>query len=114
MSSTSQAPQYTAATRPLDVGAAAIVVFLCLCWGFNQVMVKFALPDIPPMMQAAIRSGGAAIIIWLYARIRGISLDLRGVALKAGIAAGILFAFEFIFLYRGLLYTTVSRAPLFV
>ncbi len=114
MSSTSQAPQYTAATRPLDVGAAAIVVFLCLCWGFNQVMVKFALPDIPPMMQAAIRSGGAAIIIWLYARIRGISLDLRGVALKAGIAAGILFAFEFIFLYRGLLYTTVSRATLFV
>ncbi len=113
-STTSQAPQHTAATRPLDLGAGAIVVFLCLCWGFNQVMVKFALPDIPPMTQALIRSCGAAIIIWVYARIRGISLDMRDETLKAGIVAGILFGLEFIFLYRGLLYTTVSRATLFV
>ena len=113
-STTTQAPQYTAATRPLDIGAATIVVFLCLCWGFNQVAVKFALPDIPPMTQAATRSIGAAIIIWLYARIRGISLDMRDETLKAGIVAGVLFALEFVFLYRGLLYTTVSRATLFV
>ena len=114
MTTTTQAQPYTAATRPLDFGAGVIVVFLCLCWGFNQVAVKFALSDIPPMIQVATRSIGAAIIIWLYGRIRGISLDLRGEALKAGIVAGILFAFEFIFLYRGLLYTTVSRATLFV
>ena len=113
-STTTQAPHYTAATRPLDIGTATIVVFLCLCWGFNQVAVKFALPDIPPMTQAATRSIGAAIIIWLYARIRGISLDMRDETLKAGIVAGILFALEFVFLYRGLLYTTVSRATLFV
>lgn len=114
MSSMTQAQSHNAATRPLDFGASTIVVFLCLCWGFNQVMVKFALPDIPPMTQAAIRSIGAAIIIWLYARIRGISLDMRDETLKAGIVAGILFALEFVFLYRGLLYTTVSRATLFV
>lgn len=113
-STTSQTPQHTAATRPLDLGAGAIVVFLCLCWGFNQVMVKFALPDIPPMTQALIRSCGAAIIIWVYARIRGISLDMRDETLKAGIVAGFLFGLEFIFLYRGLLYTTVSRATLFI
>jgi drug/metabolite transporter (DMT)-like permease len=113
-STTTQAPQYTTATRPLDIGAATIVVFLCLCWGFNQVAVKFALPDIPPMTQAAIRSIGAALIIWLYARIRGISLDMRDETMKAGIVAGILFGLEFVFLYRGLLYTTVSRATLFV
>ena len=113
-STTTQTPQYTAATRPLDVGASAVVVFLCLCWGFNQVMVKFALPDIPPMTQAAIRSIGAAVIIWLYARVRGVSLDMRDETLKAGIVAGVLFALEFVFLYRGLLYTTVSRATLFI
>lgn len=114
MTSTTHAPQYTAATRPLDIGAAAIVVFLCLCWGFNQVAVKFALPDIPPMTQAALRSLGAAIIVWIYARARGISLDLRGEMILPGIVAGVLFATEFIFIYRGLLYTTVSRATLFI
>ena len=34
--------------------------------------------------------------------------------LKAGIVAGVLFALEFIFIYRGLLYTTASRATLFI
>jgi len=112
MTSTTQT--HNAATRPLDLGASAIVVFLCLCWGFNQVMVKFAMPDIPPMIQASIRSIGAAIIIWSYARLRGISLNMRDETLKPGILAGILFGLEFVFLYRGLMYTTVSRATLFV
>ncbi|MFZ5690636.1 MAG: DMT family transporter [Pseudomonadota bacterium] len=113
MTSTTQAP-HTAATRPLDLGAAAIVVFLCLCWGFNQVAVKLALTDIPPFTQAWIRSAGAALIIWLYARTRGISLDLRGETLRAGLLAGVLFGLEFIFIYRALLYTTASRATLFI
>lgn len=47
------------ATRPLDMAAAATVVLLCLSWGLNQVAVKLALPDIPPLMQASIRSAGA-------------------------------------------------------
>jgi drug/metabolite transporter (DMT)-like permease len=113
MTATTEAP-HNSATRPLDVGAAALVVFLCLCWGFNQVAVKLALPDIPPLVQATLRNVGAALIIWGYARARGISLDMRGAALKAGIVAGALFAVEFIFIYRGLLYTTVSRATLFI
>jgi len=113
MTSTTQAP-HTAATRPLELSAAAVVVFLCLCWGFNQVAVKLALTDIPPLTQAWIRSAGAAAIIWLYARTRGISLDLRGETLRAGLLAGILFGLEFIFIYRALLYTTASRATLFI
>ncbi len=113
MTTTTQAP-HTAATRPLDLGAAAVVVFLCLCWGFNQVAVKLALTDIPPLTQAAIRSTGAALIIWLYARSRGISLDLGGETMKAGLLAGFLFGLEFIFIYPALLYTTASRATLFI
>jgi drug/metabolite transporter (DMT)-like permease len=113
MTATTQAP-HTAATRPLDLGAAALIVFLCLCWGFNQVAVKYALPEIPPLVQATVRNIGAALIIWGYARARGISLDMRDATVKAGILAGILFAVEFIFIYRGLLYTTVSRAVLFI
>ena len=49
-------------TRPLDAMAAAIVVMLCLSWGFNQVATKLAIHDIPPLIQGAIRSSdrGAA------------------------------------------------------
>lgn len=113
MTSTTQA-RHTAATRPLEFGTAAVVVFLCLCWGFNTVSIKLALPDVPPLIQAAIRSTGAAMIIWLYARARGISLEMRGEALRPGLVAGLLFGLEFVLLYRGLLYTTASRGTLFL
>jgi drug/metabolite transporter (DMT)-like permease len=113
MTAATQAP-HTAATRPLEFSAAAVVVFLCLCWGFNQVAVKLALTDIPPLTQAWIRSAFAALIIWIYARTRGISLDLRGETLNAGLIAGFLFGLEFIFIYRALLFTTASRATLFI
>ena len=47
------------AGRPLSPGAIALMLMLCLSWGFNQIAVKLALPDIPPMLQALIRSAGA-------------------------------------------------------
>lgn len=109
----------TAATAPtaprhLDAAATALIVFLCLCWGFNQVAVKLALPDIPPLVQAAVRSAGAALVLWLWAKARGISLSVSDGTLKAGLLAGLLFGIEFVFIYRGLLYTTASRAVLFI
>ena len=113
MTSTTRAP-HTAATRPLELGATALVVFICLCWGFNQVAVKLALADIPPFTQAWIRSTIAALIIWIYARTRGISLDMRDETLKPGLLAGFLFGLEFILIYPSLLYTTASRASLFI
>ena len=38
--------------RPLSPGAIALMLMLCFSWGFNQVAVKLALPDIPAMLQA--------------------------------------------------------------
>ena len=43
------------AARPLSAGAIALMLMLCLTWGFNQIAVKLVLPDIPPMLQATIR-----------------------------------------------------------
>jgi drug/metabolite transporter (DMT)-like permease len=76
--------------------------------------VKIALPDIPPLIQATIRSAGGTLIVALWAWLRGHSLDIRDGTLKAGLLVGFLFGLEFVFLYRGLLYTTVSRAVLFL
>lgn len=101
-------------TRPLDAAAAAIVVVLCLSWGFNQVAAKVAIHDIPPMTQAAIRSTLAALIVAGFAKARGISLLSRDGTLIAGIAAGAAFSIEFALIYGGLLWTTASRAVLFL
>jgi drug/metabolite transporter (DMT)-like permease len=105
---------YTSTTRPLDALAASIVVVLCLSWGFNQVATKLAIHDIPPVTQAAVRSAVAALLISAWCRLRGIALFKRDDTLWFGIAAGILFAVEFILIFQGLLYTTASRATLFI
>jgi drug/metabolite transporter (DMT)-like permease len=107
-------PEYTSTTRPLDAMAAAIVVVLCLSWGFNQVATKLAIHDIPPLTQATIRSAVAALLIAGWCKLRGIPLLRRDGTLAAGIAAGVLFALEFILIYQGLVYTTATRAVLFI
>ena len=107
-------PAYTSTTRPLDALAAAIVVVLCLSWGFNQVATKLAIQDIPPLIQATIRSVVAALLIAAWCRLRGIPLLKRDGTLWYGVAAGLMFAVEFILIYQGLVYTTATRAVLFI
>ena len=107
-------PVYTSTTRPLDALAAGIVVVLCLSWGFNQVATKLAINDIPPLTQAAVRSAVATLLISAWCRLRGIPLLKPDGTLWFGLAAGILFAVEFILIFQGLLYTTASRATLFI
>ena len=48
----------SSATRPLGPGAIAVILVLCLSWAFNQIAVKLALPEIPPLLQATLRSLG--------------------------------------------------------
>ena len=107
-------PTYTSTTRPLDALAAGIVVVLCFSWGFNQVATKLAIHDIPPLTQAAVRSVVAALLIAAWCRLRGIGLLKRDGTMWFGLAAGFLFAVEFILIYQGLLYTTATRAVLFI
>ena len=102
------------AGRPLSATAIALMVMLCLSWGFNQITVKLALPEIPPLLQATIRSAGGLVIILMVAWLRGVQLFRRDGTLKAGLLAGFFFGVEFILIYRGLVYTTASRAVVFL
>jgi drug/metabolite transporter (DMT)-like permease len=110
-----------AAQGPLDLLAITLTVVLCLSWGLNQVAVKLALPDVPPVIQATIRAVGATALLAGWMWLRGIKFDFRDGTLKPGILIGLLFTFEYILIYRGLLYTSASRsvvylytAPIFV
>jgi drug/metabolite transporter (DMT)-like permease len=100
--------------RPLDAVATALMVVLCLSWGLNQVAIKLALPEIPPLTQGALRSFGALPVVLIIARLRGVPLTARDGTLAAGLLAGALFGLEFICIYAGLVWTTASRGVVFV
>src|SRR3954469_12302388 len=96
----------TPAGRPLSAPAIALMLMLCLTWGFNQIAIKLAMLDIPPFLQGMIRSCGALVVILLVARLRGVRLFERDGSLRAGLLAGVLFGVEFVVIYRGLQLTS--------
>jgi drug/metabolite transporter (DMT)-like permease len=85
-----------------------------LSWGFNNVAIKLAIHDIPPLIQSSARSAIAAILVGAWTQARGIPLFKRDGTLRAGILAGVLFALEFLLIYRGLVWTTATRGVLFL
>jgi len=100
--------------RPLSPGAVALMLILCLSWGFNQIAVKLALPDIPAMMQATFRSTVALPVLLFVGWVRGVKFFERDGSLWPGVLAGLLFGFEFVLIYQGLRLTTASRAVVFL
>jgi drug/metabolite transporter (DMT)-like permease len=85
-----------------------------LSWGFNNVAIKLAIHDIPPLIQSSARSLIAALLVGAWTQARGIPLFKRDGTLWAGILAGALFAVEFLLIYRGLVWTTATRGVLFL
>lgn len=98
----------------LDGRAIAVVVVCCALWGLNQVATKVALAEMPPLGQAAARSLGAALLLALWSRWRGLALWSRDGTGRAGLLAGVLFALEFGCIFIGLQYTTASRMVVFI
>jgi len=98
----------------LDSVAVASLVGCCFLWGLNQVAAKVALPEVPALQQAALRSIGGALLVWAWARWRGIALFERDGTLPGGLAAGLLFAAEFGCIFLGLQFTSASRMVVFI
>src|SRR4029079_247965 len=111
MSSSSETPS---AGRPLSPGAIALMLMLCLSWGFNQIAVKLVLPDVPPMLQALDRSVGALPVLLAIGWFRGVKFFERDGTLWTGASAGLIFGLEVVLIYRGLLLTSASRAVVFL
>jgi len=72
------------------------------------------LPDVPPMLQATIRSAGALPVLLLIAWLRGVKLFQRDNTLVPGLFAGLMFGLEFVLIYHGLLLTSALRAVVFL
>ena len=108
------APGRIAAMRPARLVMYIMLVLCAALWGLNQVATKVALADVPPLTQAALRSAGAALLLWAWSVHRGVPLWARDGTWRAGLLAGVLFGLEFGAMFTGLLYTTASRMIVFL
>src|SRR5215207_4211019 len=104
----------SSAGRALTPGAIALMLMLCLSWGFNQIAEKLVLPEVPPMLQALSRSVGALPVLLAIGWFRGVKFFERDGTLWPGVIAGVIFGIEFVLIYRGLLLTSASRAVVFL
>jgi drug/metabolite transporter (DMT)-like permease len=98
----------------LDLRAVATLVVLCGSWGLAQVATKIALVGIPPALQMGARSLIAAILVFLWCRLRKKPLFESDGSLWPGILVGLLFAGEFLALFWGIALTSASRAVIFL
>lgn len=104
----------------IDVTAGSVLVVLCTLWGLTQVAIKLSgMEGLPPMMQAGLRSTGAALLLCGWIFLRGGPTALRRLFLPDGafwhgmlIAA--MFAGEFLCIYPGMQLTTASLGTLFL
>lgn len=106
----------TATSRKSRLDALAIgsLVFCCFLWGLNQVAAKAAMPEVPALWQAAIRSLFGTLLVWAWAASRGIALFRRDGSLPGGLLAGALFGLEFLCIFLGLQHTSASRMVVFI
>lgn len=98
----------------LDRFAAILLVGLCAIWGVQQVIIKIANVGISPLLQAGLRSVGALLLVFAWSAWRGVKIFENDGTLKAGLAAGFLFAAEFALVYWALKYTSASRGVIFL
>lgn len=96
--------------QSLDGHAVGIMFVLCLIWGLQQVVLKAAAGDVAPIMQIALRSGAAAVLVALVMALRGERLTLASGNWRPGMLVGALFALEFLLLGEGLRLTSASHA----
>lgn len=97
----------------LDLTAILLLVVLCASWGLQQITIKVANNGVSPVFQAAIRSWGAALLVFLWMLFRGQKITAKDGTLGWGILVGLVFSIEFMLIYWGLEYTAASRAVIF-
>jgi drug/metabolite transporter (DMT)-like permease len=110
----STAPVPPAHRAHLDLFAVVCLIGCCALWGMNQVTIKLVLPEVPAMLQLAIRSGVAFVLVLLWMRHRGIGWSPRDGTLVPGLLSGLLFAIEFACIFVGLQHTTAARSVVFI
>jgi drug/metabolite transporter (DMT)-like permease len=100
--------------KGIDAQAIAWMVLLCMVWGLQQVVLKATAADIAPLMQIALRSGAAAVLVGLLMWLRGERMHWSDGLWRPGLVVGLLFGLEFLFVGEGLRHTSASHMAVFL
>ncbi|HWW30149.1 MAG TPA: DMT family transporter [Steroidobacteraceae bacterium] len=100
--------------RPLDLRAATLVITLCVVWGFQQVAMKGVAAQAAPVMQLAIRFGGASIFFGMWVIFREGRRAFSDGSLRSGLLLGLMFSLEFVFAGQALAHTTAAHSVVFL
>ncbi|HEY8356113.1 MAG TPA: DMT family transporter [Ramlibacter sp.] len=98
----------------LDALAVGLLIFCCLFWGFQQILIKSTVAEVPPLWQASLRFAMATALLAAWCVWRRVRLFERDGTLWPGLLAGALFAGEFSCIYLGLRDTAASRLTVFL
>ncbi|MEM9854199.1 MAG: DMT family transporter [Pseudomonadota bacterium] len=94
----------------LDTFGTVSLVSFALLLAFNQVVIAVGGDGWQPVFMAALRSLGAALILWIWLTYRGLSAALPRQMWPTAALMGAIFGAEFLFLFTALDLTSVSRA----
>jgi len=100
--------------QPLDGAAYGLMLVLCFIWGFQQIVIKLAAPDVSPVMQVAMRSAIAALCVGVLMYRRGERIFFRDPTWRPGLLVGMLFGLEYLLIGEGLRFTTASHMVVFL
>ncbi len=103
------AAQPTVVKPHLDLFAILILTSMCVCLAVGQVAIKVANDGISPVLQAGLRSLAGAVVVGLFAVLRGVALFRRDGIFWPALLTSLFFAAEFAFLYPALKLTTASH-----
>ena len=87
---------------------------LCVVWGIQQVALKGVAANAAPVMQLAIRFGGASMFFGLWVFFSEGNRAFTDGTLPSGLLLGLLFSLEFIFAGQALVHTTAAHSVVFL
>ena len=98
----------------VDFTGFVLILTLTILWGVNYVAIKVTNTRLSPVFTAFLRSVIASAFGIGYCLIARQPLFHRDIRLFHGLVVGLLFGFEFVCLYLGMLYTDAARAAVLV
>lgn len=100
--------------KAIDTRAVNIMTVLCMIWAFQQIAIKAAAPDIAPILQIALRSGIAIVLVGVLMLWQRVPLSFADGGWRPGLLVGFLFALELWLIGEGLRFTTASHMTVFL
>ena len=98
--------------KPLDTSATLLMFLLCVIWSLQQIALKAVGNHMAPMLQIALRSGVAMVLVAAFMAWRRERFDWSG--WKPGLAVGLLFALEYLFVAEALRVTSAGHTVVFL